>query len=147
MSAVGSFSTTLSSVSDHYLFCIFLNDLNITLGNHDALFKYAGDSTFIAPVCSVWTEVDHSDQLVSQFLDFTNKNGMYWNPSKCNELTIKKGGSCDLYSPIGMIPSCKEVEILGVTFQRDSIFSAHVKDKLVKANKSIHILRTPRKEG
>ena len=46
--------TTQGSVSGPYLFNIFLNDLNITLGNHDALFKYADDSTIIAPV---WKEV------------------------------------------------------------------------------------------
>ena len=63
------------------------------------------------------------------------------------ELTIKKRGNYDLYSPIGMIPSCKEVEILGVTFQCDSKFSVHVKNKLFKANKSLHVLRTLRKEG
>ena len=33
-----------------YLFNIFLNDLNITLGNHDALFKDSDDSTIITPV-------------------------------------------------------------------------------------------------
>ena len=64
---------------------------------------------------------------------------MSCNPSKCKELTIKRRGNRDLYSPIGMIPSCKEVEILGVTFQCDC--------KLIKANKSLHILRTLRKEG
>ena len=31
--------TTQGSVSGRYLFNIFLNDLNITLGNHDALFS------------------------------------------------------------------------------------------------------------
>ena len=72
---------------------------------------------------------------------------MSCNPSKCKELTIKKRGNRDLYSPIRMIPSCKEVEILGVTFQCDSKFSVHVKNKLIKANKSLHILRTLRKEG
>ena len=71
--------TTQGSVSGPYLFNIFLNDLNITLGNHDALFKYADDSTIRAPV---WKEVDYSDQLVSQCLDWTNTNGMSCNPSK-----------------------------------------------------------------
>ena len=46
-----------------------------------------------------------------------------------------------------MIPSCKEVEILGITFHCDSKFSVHVKNKLIKANKSLHILRALRKEG
>ena len=127
-----------------YLFNIFLNDLNIALGNHDALFKYADDSTIIAPV---WKEVDFSDQLVSQFLDWTNTDGMSCNPSKCKELTIKKRGNHDLYSLIGMTPSCKEVEILGVTFQCDSKFSVNVKNKLIKANKSLISLERCPKRG
>ena len=110
------------------------------------LVKYADDSTIIAPV---WKEVDYSDQLVSQVLDWTNTNGVSCNPSKCKELTIKKSGNHDLYSPIGKIhvPSCIEVEILGITFQCDSKFSVHVKNKLIKANKSLHILRRLCKEG
>ena len=134
--------TTQGSVSGPYLFNIFLNDLNITLGNHDALFKYADDSTIIAPV---WKEVDYSNQLLSRLDEYTN--WMFCNPSKCKGLTIKKRGNRDLCSPIGMIPSCKEVEILGVMAQWDSKFSVHAKNKLIKANKSVHILRTLRKEG
>ena len=38
---------------------------------------------------------------------------------------MKKRGNRDLYARIGMIPSCKEVEILGVTFQMwQQIFTA-----------------------
>ena len=54
--------TTQGSVSGPYLFNSLLNDLNIILGNHDALFKYlkyADDSTIITPV---WKEVDYSDK-------------------------------------------------------------------------------------
>ena len=136
--------TTQGSVSVRYLFNIFVNDLNITIGNHDALFKYADDSTIIAPVRR---EVNYSDQLVPQFLDWTNTNRMSCNPSKCKELTIKKRENWDLFSPTGMIASCKEVDILGVTFQWDSKFSVHVKKKLIEATKFLHILRTLRKEG
>ena len=91
------------------------------------LFKNADDLTIIAPV---WKEVDYCNQLVSQFLDWMNTNGISCNASKCKELTIKKRGNRDLYSHIGMIPSCKEVEILWVIFQRDSKFSVHMKNKL-----------------
>ena len=77
---------------------------------------------------------------MSQVLDWTNTNGTSCNPSKCKDLTIKKRGNCDLYSPIVMKPGCKEVEILGGTFQCDSKFSVH-------ANKSLHILRKLCKEG
>ena len=131
--------TSQGSVSGRYLFNIF------TLGNHDALFKFADDATITAPV---WKEVDYSDQLVPQFLDWTtNTNGMSCNPSKCRELTIKKRDNCDLFSPTGMISSCKEVDILWVTLQCDSKFSVRVKKKLIKAKKSLYILRTMRKEG
>ena len=100
------------------------------------LFKYVDDLTIIAPV---WKEVDYCDQLVSQFLDWMNTNGISCNASKCKELTIKKRGNRNLYSHIGMIPSCKEVEILGVTFQCDSKFLVQVKNKLIKANKPLYI--------
>ena len=38
--------TTQGSNSGPYLLNIFLNDLNVTLGNHDALFKVSGNEKF-----------------------------------------------------------------------------------------------------
>ena len=46
--------TTQGSVSGPYLFSIFINDLGISIDNHPALFKYADDSTLIAPVLELW---------------------------------------------------------------------------------------------
>ena len=42
-------------VSGPFLFNIFLNDLEIKQGSEDAFWKYADDSTIIAPV---WNERD-----------------------------------------------------------------------------------------
>ena len=83
----------------------------------------------------------YSDQLVSQFLDWTDTNGMPCNPSKCKELTIKKRSNRNLFSPIGMISSCKEVEILGVTFHCDIKISVCAKNLLSRTNKSLYVLR------
>ena len=82
MEIKGYVATTLSATGNQLtkgqlnvalavLTCItyFSNDLNITLGNHDALFKYADVSTIIAPV---WKEVDYSDQLLSRLDEYTN---------------------------------------------------------------------------
>ena len=45
------------------------------------------------------------------------------------------------------IPQYSELSILGVTFQESCRFSVHVKKRLFKGNKYLHILRTLRKEG
>ena len=56
-------------------------------------------------------------------------------------------GNRDLFSPIGMIPSCEEVEILGVTFHCDIKISVHARNLLSRANKSLYVLRTLGKGG
>ena len=66
---------------------------------------------------------------------------MLCNPSKCKEVTVLKKCNYELYPPIFGIPSCTYVSILGVTFQSDC------KNKLVKANECLYVLRSLRKEG
>ena len=51
-----------------------------------------------------------------------------------------------LYSTINNIPQCNSFVLLGVTLQSDGKFNEHVRTKLVKANKCLHVLRTLRKE-
>ena len=53
-------------MSGPYLFSVFINDLEITVDNHPALFKYADDSTLIIPV---WSNGHCRTDLVDQFLN------------------------------------------------------------------------------
>ena len=135
--------TTQGSVSGPYLFNIFLNDLEIFFNGCPVLFKYADDSTILSPITR---NRDPSADLVGQFLTWCKDNKMVCNPCKCKELVVRKKNHNVLYSPINNIPQCNSFVLLGVTLQNDVKFNEHVRTKLVKANKCLHVLRTLRKE-
>ena len=121
------------------------DDLEVFVNDTPLLFKYADDSTIVAPV---WKDSDTSADLVNQFLSWSI-NQMLCNPGKCKELTFRKkesSGTRHQYASINNIPQCDILVLLGLTFQPNCKFSEHVKLKLTKANKCLHILRTLRKE-
>ena len=89
---------------------------------------------------------DTSSDLVETFLTFTNCNSMSCNPNKCKELVIKKKGNSTFYPVVRNIPQHATLDLLGLTFQNDCKFFAHIKAKLCKANKCLHVLRVCRKE-
>ena len=136
--------TTQGSVSGPYLFNIFINDLELVLGNQPALFKYANDSSIIVPV---WSNGLCCTDLVDEFLTWTNNNKMGCNPVKCKELVFRKSSYNDNITQIHNIQQCNELPLLGVTFQSSCKYNLHVKSKLLKANKCLFILRSLRKEG
>ena len=74
-------------MSGPYLFNIFINDLELEIGNKPALFKYADDSTIIVPV---WSNGQCHSNLVGQFLASSNNNNMNCNSGKCKELIFRK---------------------------------------------------------
>ena len=80
------------SVSGPHLFKIFLNDLEITYDGFPALFKYADDSTIVAPALG---NTDTSVTLVNEFLNWWRENCMSSNPSKYKELLIGKKSNKD----------------------------------------------------
>ena len=45
------------------------------------------------------------------------------------------------------MPQCKELVLLGVTFQDNVRFTSHVRKMLVKANKCLYVIRTLGAEG
>ena len=125
------------------LFHVFLNDLEVFMNDTHVLFKYADDFTIVAPV---WKDSNTSADLVNQFLIWSIDDQMLCNPSKCKELIFRKKestGTRHQYAPIDNIPQCGS---LVLTFQPNCKFSEHVRLKLTKANKCLHILRTLRKE-
>ena len=132
------------SVSGPYLFNVFLNDLEIKLGSTPALFKYADYSTIVAPVWKGGS--DTSSDLVEAFLTWANCNSMSCNPNKCKKLVIKKKGNSTLYPVVRNVPQHATLDSLSLTFQNDCKFSEHIKAKLCKANKCLHVLRVCRKE-
>ena len=99
-------------------------------------------------VAPVWKGgSDTSSDLVEAFLTWANCNSMSCNPNKCKELVIKKKGNSTFYPVVRNIPQDATLDLLlGLTFQNDCKFSAHIKAKLCKANKCLHVLRVCRKE-
>ena len=112
-------------MSGPYLFNVFLNDLDIKLGSTPALFKYADDSTIVAPVWKGGR--DTSSGLVEKFLTWANCNSMSCNPNKCKELVIKKKWNSTFYTVVRNIPQHTTLKFLGQTFQNDcKFFCTHI---------------------
>ena len=61
-----------------------LIDLDIKLGSTPTLFKYADDSTIVAPAQKGGS--DSLSGLVEKFLTWANCNSMSCNPNKCKEI-------------------------------------------------------------
>ena len=80
------------------------------------------------------------------FLTWGNCNSISCNPYKCKKLVIKKEGNPTFYPVVRNIPQHATLDLLGLTFQNDCKFFAHIKAKLCKANKCLHVLRVCRKE-
>ena len=124
--------TTQGSVSGPYLFSIFINDLEISMDNHTALFKYADDSTLIVPI---WSNGHCRTDLVDQFLIWSKENSMIPNPSICKEIIFRKKDFIQDIAQVNNIPQCTELRILGGTFQENCKYSEPVRAKLIKENK------------
>ena len=122
----------------------FINDQEISIDNHRALFKYAHDSTLTLPV---WSNGHCRTDLVDQFFIWSKENSIICNPSQCKEIIFCKKGFIQDIAQVNNIPQSTELPILGVTFQENCKYSEYVRAKLSKANKCLFVLRSLRKEG
>ncbi|XP_068701294.1 uncharacterized protein [Montipora foliosa] len=75
------------------------------------------------------------------------RNRMTCNPTKCKEIIFRKKRFSEGNAPVSNVPQCTELSILGVTFQQNCKYSSHVRAKVIKANKSLFVLGSLRKEG
>ena len=83
---------------------------------------------------------------MERFFTWANYNSTSCNPNNCKELVIKKKGNSTFYPVARNITQHATLDLLGLTFQNDCKFFAHIKAKLCKANKCLHVLRVCRKE-
>ena len=97
---------------------MFLDDLEIIYDGFP-LFKYADDSTIVAPVLG---NTDTSVALVNEFLNCSRGHCMSCNSSKCKELVIRKKSNKNTYNSVNCIPQRSELCLLGVTLQSDCKF-------------------------
>lgn len=85
--------------------------------------------------------------MVDSSLRWSVEKSMSCNPRKCKELTLRKKGFVEKLCKIHNIPQCSVLKILGVIFQYNCKYASHVCEKLVKANKCLHVIRALRQEG
>ena len=119
-------------------------DLEISIDNHPALFKYTDDSTLIVPI---WSNGHCRTDLVDQFLIWSKENSMICNPSKCKEIIFRKKDFIQDIVQVNNVPQCTELPILGVTFQENCKYSEHARAKLIEASKCLFASRSLRKRG
>ena len=51
------------------------------------------------------------------------------------------------YSPVNDFKQVESLKLLGITFQNNSRFTAHIKNKLLEANECLFVIRSLKKEG
>ena len=74
------------------------------------LFKYADDSTIVAPV---WKGSDTSADRVNRFINGSINNQMLCNPSKCKELIFRKIRKVAVHA-INTLPSISFLNVIAL---------------------------------
>ena len=83
---------------------------------------------------------------VNFYQEWLEDNCMPCNVTKCNELCIRKRCK-ENYSPDNDTKLVESLKLLGITFQNNSMFTVHIKNKLLEANKCLFVIKSLKKEG
>lgn len=137
--------TTQGSVSGPHLFNLFINDLEVRNCPNTTLIKFADDSSILIPITK--SIPDEAPKALTEFKDWSYTNCMPGNDNKSKEVLFVKKGVINPTTAIQPIEQRPTLKILGVTFEATSRFRAHVKEKLIKANKCLFIIRNLRNDG
>ena len=77
-------------------------------------------------------------------MEWSSNNGMYsCNPSKC-KANVFSIGRMSIFPVVSGISQTSALSVLGVTFHEDCRFTTFVRNKLIKSNKFLFILRSRR---
>ena len=129
------------SIDGPLLFNLFINDLVFFI-EHCTLSNYADDNTL--SISGEDKELIKS-MLSSDFMIVENwffENYMILNPGKCYFMCIGKNVSdSELLNLNGLnLKNCKEVEVLGITIDRNLNFKGHIKNICRKAGQKLSAL-------
>ena len=121
------------------LFSIFINDLFLIEMESD-ICNFADDTTIYACDTSVEAVIIRLETDLHRMLQWFNENGMKANPSKFQIMFLGQENMSNLCLSINglLIPSSKQVKLLGVNIDNSLEFDAHIKELCRKVNQKVH---------
>ena len=110
----------------------------------EVLVGHISLTTMQVNICK--SKPDVSRDSVNQYLECSSEHCMPCRVSKCQELCFQKRRKASS-TPIDNIKQVSSLKILGITFQNNSRFNEHIRNKMLEANRYLYVLRSVRKEG
>ena len=127
------------SVPGPLLFNIFINDLFLIEVESD-IYNFTDDTTMYACDTSIETVIIILGSDLHRILQCFTDNGIKASPSKFQIMFLGQEDMSKLCLNINglLIPSSKQVELLGVNIDNSLKFEAHIKELCRKVNQKVH---------
>ena len=134
------------SILGPLLFNIFINDLFFVIEKSD-ICNFADDNTLYSSGANLKTVLENLEHDASNFLYWFKISSMKANPKKFQFMILSKKP----YQPLKLsvntctIDETDEVELLGLTIDKELNFSKHIDKLCCNAQYKLHVLRRKRK--